>query len=246
MYQRTAHFYDLFDLDAPAPLWHAEFLLRYARPGMRLLDVGAGSGRAALLLAEQGVNVTCVEPSDAMRMILLGRIADDSSRDAHLTVLPGELQTLALHDTFDIAAACHVLYLLPPGALERGLAALRAHLNPGGWLIGDFALRSGREAHARRLAAERVIGAVTYRKYTAAQPLDDFGRWRVSWEFEALHRGARIEHSQEHFEVHARDADACRALLARHGFAIEAEFGDYGGARWRDDASASRYVFVAR
>jgi SAM-dependent methyltransferase len=246
MYEHTAQFYDLFDADAAAALWHADFLARYAKPGARLLDIGAGTGRAAMLLAERGVSVTCVEPSAAMRAIALGRIADDTTLDARLTVLPGDAQSLALGERFDVVAACHLLYFFDALGLDHALTRMRAHLaTPGGVLIGDFALLSGRNSHPRTLVAERVIGTVTYRKFTASEPIDD-ARWRVTWAFEAWRADALIEAASEAFDVYPRDAAACRALLCDQGFTVLGEFGDYAGAAWSDDATASRYVFCAR
>jgi SAM-dependent methyltransferase len=248
MYRDTAHFYDLFDVDDPSTLWHADFLARHLpaqATAARVLDVGAGNARAAMLLAERGATVTCVEPSAAMRMIALGRIADDNTHDARLTLLPGDIQTLALDAQFDLIAACHMLYFLPADVLTLGLSHLRAHLAPGGRLIGDFALASGRAPHGPRLAAERAIGEVTYRKFTAtAQVASD--RWRVTWAFESAHNDAVIERVEESFDVYTRDAATCRAVLAAHGFALHSEHADYGGAPWRGDDDSSRYVFVAK
>jgi SAM-dependent methyltransferase len=244
MYQHTAHFYDLFDAEDPSTLWHAEFLAPHAQPGASVLDVGAGNARAAMLLAERGATVTCVEPSDAMRMIALSRIADDNTLDARLTILSGCIESLTFDRRFDVIAACHMLYFLPDDALQTGLDRLRAHLAPGGRLIGDFALSHGRAAYARRLAAERTIGAVTYRKYTA---FDAASRdvWRVTWSFESIQNDAVASRVDEVFDVYTRDADDCRALLTQHGFAILSEHADYGGAPWRGDADSNRYVFVA-
>jgi SAM-dependent methyltransferase len=250
MYRETAHFYDLFDVDDPSTLWHADFLARHlphttSGSDISVLDVGAGNARAAMLLAERGATVTCVEPSDAMRMIALGRIADDNTHDARLTLLPGNIETLKLESRFDLVAACHVLYFLPDDALVRGLDRLRAHVAPHGRLVGDFALAHGRATHDFRLAAERVIGDVTYRKHTASQAVAH-NRWRITWAFESIFRDAVIEHVEESFDVHTRDAEASRALLTAHGFTLLSEHADYGGAPWRGDADSSRYVFVAK
>ena len=244
MYQHIAHFYDLFDHDDPEPLRHAALVLRHTSSDADVLDVGAGTGRAAMFLAEAGLRVWCIEPSAAMRMILLGRVADDTTHDALLTVLPGDAQTLDLGRQFDAAAACHLLYLLDDAALDQSLERLRAHVRAGGRLIGDFALASGRTAHARTLASTRRIGEVDYRKYTLSQPVTS-ALWHVTWQFEAWRGERLIEQHEETFDVRVRDGAACRQLLHAHGFAVQAEFGDYAGTPWRDDARAGRYVFVA-
>ncbi len=244
MYQHIAHFYDLFDHDDPEPLRHASLVLRHTAPDADVLDVGAGTGRAAMFLAEAGLRVWCIEPSAAMRMILLGRVADDTTHDALLTVLPGDAHTLDLGRQFDAIAACHLLYLLDDETLALSLDRMRAHLRTGGRLIGDFALAAGRTAHARTLASTRRIGEVDYRKYTVSQPLTS-ALWRVRWQFESWRGERLIEQHEETFDVRVRDSAACRDLLHAHGFSVHAEFGDYAGAPWRDDARAGRYVFVA-
>jgi SAM-dependent methyltransferase len=245
MYTHTAHFYDFFDHDDPAPLRHAEFVGRYARAGTTVLDVGSGTGRVALLLAERGARVCCVEPSAAMRAVMLARLVDDSTRDDAITLLPGDAQTLNLGRTFDVIAACHMLYLLDDDALSRALTALRAHMHADGVLIGDFALAAGRSEHTRTLASTRTVGEVDYRKYTASRQVDA-ALWQVDWLYEAWHAGSLIDASSETFDVRVRDGAACRELLQAHGFAVQDESGDYAGGLWRDDARAARYVFAAR
>jgi SAM-dependent methyltransferase len=245
MYTHTAHFYDFFDHDDPARLRHAEFVGRYARAGTTVLDVGSGTGRAAVLLAERGARVCCVEPSAAMRAVMLARLSDDTTRDDAITLLPGDAQTLNLGRVFDVVAACHMLYLLDDDALARALTALRAHMQPESVLIGDFALAAGRSEHARTLAGMRTVGEVEYRKYTASLQVDA-ARWQVDWMFESWHAGSLIDASSETFDVRVRDSAACRALLHAHDFAVQDESGNYAGSPWRDDAQAARYVFAAR
>ena len=53
--------------------WLQDFL---PAKGGRILDVGAGSGRDAAWLADQGFQVVAVEPSPAMRSIALVRAWD--------------------------------------------------------------------------------------------------------------------------------------------------------------------------
>jgi SAM-dependent methyltransferase len=245
MYERTAQYYDLFDTDAPAALWHADFLARYATLDAHVLDLGSGTGRSALILAERGVRVTCIEPSASMRAIMLGRISDDTTHDALLTLLPDSAEVLHLEPQFEVVAACHMLYLLDDAQLHAVLETARQHLAPGGSFIGDFALRSGRNPHALQQAAERTIGAVTYRKLTASTQINN-DLWRMTWVFEAWHGVDCIERVEEHFDVHVRDSAACNALLAVHGFETVHIFGDYSGNPFEDDDSAGRFVFASR
>src|SRR5690242_262718 len=67
----TARYYEAFCrqhgryLDANRALIAATAL----RPGLRVLDWAAGTGRTALAAQEYGVEVTCVEPAHAMRQV---------------------------------------------------------------------------------------------------------------------------------------------------------------------------------
>ncbi len=125
------------------------------------------------------------------------------------------------------------------------LATVRAHLGPGAVFVGDFALSAGRKPYARQLAAERSIGGVTYRKFTASERLSA-QKSRATWAFECWHDETLIEAVEESFEVHVRDSASCQAVLAAHGFALTRTFGDYAGNAFQDDDSAGRFVFVAR
>ena len=48
-YEKSAHLYDLFDQKE-----NVAFFGRYATPGEEILDVGAGTGRITIPLAERG------------------------------------------------------------------------------------------------------------------------------------------------------------------------------------------------
>jgi len=61
-YEKNAHLYDLFDQKE-----NIEFFYHYASRPVRALDVGDGTGRIAIPLAERGLEICCVEPSPAMR-----------------------------------------------------------------------------------------------------------------------------------------------------------------------------------
>jgi len=61
-YEKTAHLYDLFDTKQ-----NIDFYCHYAAASGEILDIGAGTGRIAIPMAERGTRVYCVEPSPAMR-----------------------------------------------------------------------------------------------------------------------------------------------------------------------------------
>ncbi len=244
-YDLVAPFYDLFDADDPGALAHRDFVMARAEGLEAALDVGAGTGRTAMALAERGLQVWALEPSAGMRAVMLARLADDTSLDARLTIVPGDAQTCALGRRFPLIVFCHGLYLLTEsGARAAALRNLAAHLAPGGRLIVDFALEEGRTERPRALAAERRIGAATYRRYSASRragPRD----WRVTWDFEVELGGQIVEHAAETYAVRTATLGESRAALAEAGLGVTDEFSGYAGAALGDPSEASRYVAVA-
>jgi SAM-dependent methyltransferase len=73
VFGEVAHDYDRVRPDYPARL--IDDALAHARlePGGPVLDVGAGTGRAALALAARGATVTALEPDPAMAAVLRAR-----------------------------------------------------------------------------------------------------------------------------------------------------------------------------
>ena len=78
-----------------------DVLAPYISPRKTLIDVGAGSGRHALPLAERLEWITAVEPSEGMR-------AQIAPRD-NMTVVASRWEDAAVA-TADLVICCHVLY----------------------------------------------------------------------------------------------------------------------------------------
>ncbi len=130
-------------------------LYRELAAGGRVLELGAGTGRVAVALADAGCDVVALEHSAAMRAVAGprceaagARLVDGDMRDFRL---PGEAP-------FDLVVCalssfCH----LPDRAAQLGaLRAVAAHLAPDGRLVLDLpALDAGDwEEGARPLQAE--------------------------------------------------------------------------------------------
>ena len=246
IYDKIAPFYDLFDADDPGALWHRAFVLARVEGIDAVMDVGAGTGRTAVALAERGLRVWAVEPSAGMRGVMLARLGDDTSLDDRLTIVPADAQTCDLGRTFSLVVFSHALYLLEgPAARAAALANLARHLAPGGRLIADFALEEGRVERPRALAAERRIGEAIYRRFSESRRAGD-RLWQVTWAFEVELDGRVVEDFGETFRVTTATLAECRMALADAGLRPVAEYADYSGASLGDPGDASRYVVEAR
>ncbi|MGW7592222.1 class I SAM-dependent methyltransferase [Streptomyces rubiginosohelvolus] len=78
----------------------ATFLLTLAAPGASVLELGVGTGRVALPLAERGFDVTGVESSEGM----LARLAEKDP-EGRITPVHGDFSGLDLGRSFDVVLA---------------------------------------------------------------------------------------------------------------------------------------------
>ena len=79
--------------------------------GRTVLDAGTGTGRAALLLAQQGAAVTGVDASEAMLGVARERTAQLRGK---IRFLPGDVHALSFPDrSFDVVISLRVLMHTP-------------------------------------------------------------------------------------------------------------------------------------
>lgn len=98
--------------------------------GLRVLDVGCGTGRHALRLATRGAHVTGADPCPQMLAVARELSA---AQGLDVTWLPVGYEALPPGETFDLAICNLVLCHIPD--LEGALAAMAARLQPGGRLV---------------------------------------------------------------------------------------------------------------
>lgn len=112
--------------------WY-DALARTVPPGV--LDVGAGAGRVAIPLAEQGHEVVCVEPSSGMRAALLARLADRPALLPRVTVVPVRAEDLDLGGyRAGLVTVLGVVHRLEDSG-RRAFEVIRRHLHRDGRLV---------------------------------------------------------------------------------------------------------------
>jgi len=180
-----------------APIWNARLVDIARRFGARsFLDFGAGVGTNAILLAREGLDVTCADVSAVLERCARWRL---ERRDLTAAFIDLKRESLP-PETYDLISAVDVLeHVADP---LQTLRELRAALRPGGVLVFDLIaskpdperpfhlLRSKYPIRStiRGLGFRRVEG---FQKYLVYQRVDrplltrgcvrawDIARWRL-------------------------------------------------------------------
>ena len=135
-YTAFAELYDLFygDLDDDFEMYggFAE------RTGGPILEIGSGTGRVALALAEAGHEVVGLEPSEAMRAVAQ-RKANRARLSDRAVFVPGDMRRFQIERRFGliIVPLTTFLHNLTLDDQLATLSSCKRHLQPGGLLILD-------------------------------------------------------------------------------------------------------------
>ncbi|HZB49021.1 MAG TPA: methyltransferase domain-containing protein [Mycobacteriales bacterium] len=117
------------------------------RPGLRALDLGAGTGKLTRLLVARGVDTVAVEPAAGMREVL-ARVVPAAA------VLPGAAEAVPLPDSsVDLVVAGQAFHWFER---ETALAEIVRVLRPGGVLGIFYNARDDAVAWVRALSG--IIG----------------------------------------------------------------------------------------
>lgn len=131
MFGDVADLYDRHRPTYPGELADDLLDLAGAGPGDRVLEVGAGTGKATELFAARGVAVTAVEPSPGMAAVLRGKFADHS----RVTIVESDFERWdPAGATFPLLYSAQAWHWIDP---ERRYALARRAL-PAGGLLAAF------------------------------------------------------------------------------------------------------------
>lgn len=130
----STRFYDLVTAADPALRDDIDAYARIAGARRTVLELGAGTGRVAIALAERGFHVTGLDLAPAMLAQAAAKqaaLAEDIA--ARVQFVRGDMTALALGRRFDaIFATYFTLAHLPQARWKRALAGMARHLAPGG------------------------------------------------------------------------------------------------------------------
>jgi SAM-dependent methyltransferase len=211
-----------------------------AERGGPVLDLGCGTGRVAVALAERGFEVVGVDLSEAMlRQAGERRARLPAEVAARLTFVQGDMTTLDLGRRFSlIVAPSRVFQFALTSAAQRAtLRALQAHLQPEGWLVLDlfdprldvvvpgsvFPPRTGEVIHPR--TGNRVVWEITGREPDPSAQLV-VSAWTAR---EIGPSGEVLRDETERLTLRWTTRSEMRLLFELEGLDLVAEYGGFDG-----------------
>lgn len=221
--------------------------------GGPVLELGCGSGRVSMALAEAGVSVVGVDPLE--EMLEAARHKRDQAPGevrALLQLVRGDMRSVRLARRFALVIAPFnvFMHLYDRRDLERALETVRAHLRRGGRLIFDVSMPD-----------YRALLRDPHRPYRSKDVRDPASGTRYGYEELFAHDARRqVQHVSMIFTNRADEADVrvtplsqrlffpaeLEALLHYNGFAVESLTGDFRSVGLSADDESMVVVARAR
>jgi SAM-dependent methyltransferase len=220
-YEKCAHLYDLFDAEENIRLF-----LHYGEEAGEILDIGAGTGRIAIPLAEKGVKVFCVEPSPAMRRQFERKLEAHPLLAKNVHLVAGDAASFSFDRTFPAAMLSGCFdHLLDDNERLSSLRNVGRHLDPGGKLVFDVGLGYMKDSPLSP-AGSLMRGGKEYRRFVGSKLLpNETMEWLLV--FEMYQSGELLERVEQTFSAGVIDRPKLHGLLEKAGFEVRRELGDY-------------------
>ena len=234
LYEDSAALYDLSN-ERPSIAADIQFYEELIAPAESVLEVGCGTGRVALVLAERGNRVTGIDLSPHMLKELCYKIADRPSVSHHLTLSQADMRAFDLGRTFDwVIFPFRVFQALTTDEDRRlCLASVRRHMHEGSRAVvtlfnPDATILDGwGRKDVLDLELTDDTGR-TVRRYQDQLWHDAEGQViAATTRYEVWENGTLLETHHDELELGYLYAEQCGALFASCGLAIANAFGGY-------------------
>ena len=220
-YEKAAPFYDLFDNKD-----NIDFFSHYATRAGEILDIGAGTGRIAIPLAERGARVIAVEPSPAMRAQFRKKLDTHPELQEYVTLIAGTAASFMLDRSVPAAFLSGGFdHFLDPAERLASLENIGCHLQIGGILVFDVfigLMRDNPLIPAGEVKTEDQI----IRRLVGSKTLPD-RRIEVTLVFETYQKEALQDRIEQRSWSGITDRDEIHRLLTQTGFVVKQEYSDY-------------------
>ena len=235
----------------------AAFYVEQARRrGGPVLDLGCGTGRIGMALAEQGLDVVGLDLSAPMLRIAERKrasLAPEVGR--RLSFVQADMTDFDLEQTFPliITPSRSFQFMLTPTAQRSALAAMRRHLRPDGALVLDlFDPRLEWCVPEPDAKLPRLQGTIRNPvngldvRIEVIERMPDPGQQLIDevYRFTELDdAGSEVRTTTERLVLRWTLRSEVRHLAELEGFEVEAEYGDYRGG---SPAYGAEQVWILR
>ena len=236
-YDLFAEFYDHVVAYRERP--DVAFFVDLARAaGGPVLEVGCGTGRVLIPIAQAGVEITGLDLSEGMLAVCRAKLRQEAPEvQARVRLHHGDMRDFHLDRTFPLVTVPFRAFqhLMSVEDQRRALRGIRAHLTDGGRLVLDlfnpsipfladdrwtrepipepgFTLPDGRHVVRKMRIAHRDLAAQTQ---------------QVEMVYEVAWPDGRTERSVGHFDLRYLFRFEAEHLLELERFAVEAVYGGY-------------------
>ena len=217
------------------------------RTGGHVLEIGVGTGRVAIALAQAGCNVTGIDVSEAMLAIGRGKAARLGLSE-HVQFVRGDMRRFDLNHRFDLAIVPLNTFMhnLTLDDQIGTLTHIARHLTPNGRLVIDLFNPDPNTPDDQRLTLQRVRPGVN------GQLVLQFIVRSIDWENQISSVTLIVDEPDERglihrtvfpFEQRFLYRNEAELLLRRSGFALEDVYGSYDLEPF--GAGAEKMIIVA-
>ena len=212
-----------------------DFWVRRVEPGSRVLELGAGTGRATLLFAQKAVRVVALDLSPE----LIAQARRKLEGLPHVQLLAADMRELHLEERFDLVAAVDdpFVHLIEDEDRDRAFRVAAEHLAPGGRFILDAAWfpPEDREEAADGLVKERTKDGLSIREVWHCDPETRLCTARFEYR-----QGGKLA-AEASFPGRLWSVEELEDRARAAGLRVSSLWGDYDLRAW-DRASAPRLI----
>ena len=247
-YHNFSEFYDLYvgDFLDDLPMYE-----KYAvQVGGSVLEIGAGSGRLTIPLAQTGFDVAAMDVSATMLAILDDRLKGlPAVVRNRVQIIQADVCELELGAKFGLVMVPYYVfnYLLTPGAQSQALARIKAHLADSALVIVDAFIPIKRLASPdeRQIRRPDVVDPATGNR------IRSWNTFRLDTQSSIEYRFQRFEIESPNGELRVKEftverrytlADDLERLFLSHGFKVSEVFTGYRGEPPQPDSEQLVYV----
>lgn len=220
-YEKSAHLYDLFDTKE-----NIEFFRYYASNRDEILDIGAGTGRIAIPIAEKGVKIYCVEPSPSMLAEFKRKLSLKEHLEDKIFLINEDAFSFNLSKTFSVSILSGTFdHFINDMERRKALENINKHLKTEGLLIFDvfIGLMIDSPLHPAGTAVE---GNIEYRRYIESKILPE-DILEVLLVYEIYEYGELTGYIEQKSSSGIITRKRVHQVLKSTGFKVQNEYSDY-------------------